>query len=153
MSENLGNKILLLILYVCYIFDSRSSFLLYIEYFSVGQVTVIVITAFNNVSKVGYSLWFAVPFLLSICFFQYFYNFLGLFCCFCAISEHFWDGPWYIYLDHSENSYQCIIQQQQQRPFNGLWSWTTRVGRYQKKHSPTHTHPDHRASFITFLHL
>jgi len=28
-----------------------------------------------------------------------------------------------------------------------------RVGRYQKKHSPTHTHPDHRASFIIFLHL
>ena len=26
--------------------------------------------------------------------------------------------------------------QQQQRPFNGLWSGTTRVGRYQKKHSP-----------------
>ena len=44
-------------------------------------------------------------------------------------------------------------QQQQQRPFNGLWSGTTQVGRYQKKHSPTHTHPDHRASFITFLHL
>ena len=44
-------------------------------------------------------------------------------------------------------------QQQQQRPFNGLWSGTTRVGRYQKKHSPTHTHPDHRASLITFLHL
>ena len=44
-------------------------------------------------------------------------------------------------------------QQQQQRPFNGLWSGTTRVGRYQKKHSPTHTHPDHRASFITFIHL
>ena len=43
-------------------------------------------------------------------------------------------------------------QQQQQRPFNGLWSGTTRVGRYQKKHSPTHTHPDQRASFITFLH-
>jgi len=42
---------------------------------------------------------------------------------------------------------------QQQRPFNGLWSGTTRVGRYQKKHSPTHTHPDHRASFITFRHL
>ena len=34
-----------------------------------------------------------------------------------------------------------------------LWSGTTRVGRYQKKHSPTHTHPDHRASFIIFLHL
>ena len=44
-------------------------------------------------------------------------------------------------------------QQQQQRPFNGLWSGTTQVGRYQKKHSPTHTHPDHRASFIIFLHL
>jgi len=29
----------------------------------------------------------------------------------------------------------------------------TRVGRYQKKHSPTHTHPDHRTSFIIFLHL
>ena len=39
------------------------------------------------------------------------------------------------------------------QPFNGLWSGTTRVGRYQKKHSPTHTHPDHRASFINFLHL
>ena len=41
----------------------------------------------------------------------------------------------------------------QQRPFNGLRSGTTRVGRYQRKHSPTHTHPDHRASFIIFLHL
>ena len=41
---------------------------------------------------------------------------------------------------------------QQQRPFNGL-SGTTRVGRYQKEQSPTHTHPDHRASFIIFLHL
>ena len=39
------------------------------------------------------------------------------------------------------------------QPFNGLWSGTTRVGRYQKKHSPTHTHPDHRTSFIIFLHL
>ena len=48
---------------------------------------------------------------------------------------------------------QLVTQQQQQRPFNGLWSGTTRVGRYQKKHSPTHTHPDQRASFIVFLHL
>ena len=39
------------------------------------------------------------------------------------------------------------------QPFNGLWSGTTRVGRYQKKHSPTHTYPDHRSSFIIFLHL
>jgi len=33
------------------------------------------------------------------------------------------------------------------------WSGTTRVGRYQKKHSPTHTHPGHQTSFINFLHL
>ena len=39
------------------------------------------------------------------------------------------------------------------QPFNGLLSGTTRVGRYQKKHSPTHTHPDVRTSFIIFLHL
>ena len=39
------------------------------------------------------------------------------------------------------------------QPFNGLLSGTTRVCRYQKKHSPTHTHPDHRTSFIIFLHL
>ena len=39
------------------------------------------------------------------------------------------------------------------QPFNGRWSGTTRVGRYQKKHSPTHTHPGHRTSFISFLHL
>ena len=39
------------------------------------------------------------------------------------------------------------------QPFNGPWSGTTRVGWYQKKHSPTHTHPDHWTSFITFLHL
>ena len=39
------------------------------------------------------------------------------------------------------------------QPFNGLWSGTTRVGQYQKKHSPTHTHPGHRTSFINFLHL
>ena len=38
------------------------------------------------------------------------------------------------------------------QPFNGLLSGTTRVGRYQKKHLPTHTHPDDRTSFIIFLH-
>ena len=37
--------------------------------------------------------------------------------------------------------------------FNGPLSRTTQVGRYQKKHSPTHTHPDHQTSFINFLHL
>jgi len=44
-------------------------------------------------------------------------------------------------------------QQQQQQPFNGCLSGTTRVGWYQKKHSPTHTHPGQHTSFITFLHL
>ena len=38
------------------------------------------------------------------------------------------------------------------QPF-GRWSGTTRVSRYQKKHSPTHTHPDRQTSFINFLHL
>ena len=49
----------------------------------------------------------------------------------------------------------CITTclQQQQQPFNGHLSGTTRVGRYQKKHSPAHTHPGQRTSFITFLHL
>ena len=47
-----------------------------------------------------------------------------------------------------------LQQQQQQQPFNGrLKSGTTRVGRYQQKHSPAHTHPGQRTSFITFLHL
>ena len=58
-------------------------------------------------------------------------------------------------LKHTDKTTQNTAQQQQQqqRPFNGHLSGTTRVGRYQKKHSPTHTHPDHRASFIIFLHL
>ena len=46
-----------------------------------------------------------------------------------------------------------LYNNQQQRPFNGRLSGTTRVGRYQKKHSPAHTHPGQRTSFITFLHL
>jgi len=41
-------------------------------------------------------------------------------------------------------------QQQQQQSFYGPLSGTTRVSRYQKKHSPTH-HPDHHP--ISFFHL
>jgi len=39
--------------------------------------------------------------------------------------------------------------------FMALWilSGTTWVSQYQKKHSPTHTYPDHQSSFICFLHL
>ena len=57
--------------------------------------------------------------------------------------------------------YRIILQpnisfsnwQEQQQPFSGRLSGTTGVGRYQKKHSPAHTHPGQRTSFITFLHL
>jgi len=45
----------------------------------------------------------------------------------------------------------CYVQQQQQ-PFYGPLSGTTRVSQYQKKHSPTH-HPDHHPFFISFFHL
>jgi len=40
----------------------------------------------------------------------------------------------------------------QQQPFYRPLSGTTRVSRYQKKHSPTH-HPDHHPIFISFFHL
>jgi len=42
--------------------------------------------------------------------------------------------------------------QQQQQPYYGPLSRTTRVSRYQKKHSPTH-HLDHHPVFISFFHL
>ena len=38
-------------------------------------------------------------------------------------------------------------------PFNVPFTVTAWVRRYQKKHLPTHTHPDHHTSFINFLHL
>jgi len=41
---------------------------------------------------------------------------------------------------------------QQQQPFHGPLSGTTRVSQYQKKHSATH-HPDHHPIFISFFHL
>ena len=41
---------------------------------------------------------------------------------------------------------------QQQQSFYGPLSGTTRVSRYQKKHSPTH-HPDHHPIFISFFPL
>ena len=77
-------------------------------------------------------------------------------------ADQYWPLRWlWLFQTHSERhvwlvqlysplltsqQYWCCHQnlniiQQQQRPFNGLWSGTTRVGRYQKKHSPTHTHP------------
>ena len=62
---------------------------------------------------------------------------------FCAVSLNHWCMP---------ASVVSFISSHTQ-PFNSLWSGTTRVGWYQKKHSPTHTHPDHQTSFINFLHL
>jgi len=38
-------------------------------------------------------------------------------------------------------------------PFYVPLSGTTRVSRYQKKHSPTHTYTNHQSSFICFPHL
>ena len=43
-------------------------------------------------------------------------------------------------------------KQQQQQPFYDPLSGTTRVSRCQKKHSPTHTYPDHQPSFASLLH-
>ena len=40
-----------------------------------------------------------------------------------------------------------------QLPFYGPLSCTTRNSRYQKKHSPTYTSPDHQSSFICILHI
>jgi len=45
-----------------------------------------------------------------------------------------------------------IQLQRQQQPFYGPLSGTTRVSRYQNKHSPTH-HPGHHPVFISFFHL
>jgi len=43
-------------------------------------------------------------------------------------------------------------KEQQQQSFYRPLSGTTRVSRYQKKHSPTN-HPDHHPLFISFFHL
>ena len=50
------------------------------------------------------------------------------------------------------NQKSLTEQQQQQQPFYGPLSGTTRVSQYQKKHSPTH-HPDYHPIFISFFHL
>jgi len=44
----------------------------------------------------------------------------------------------------------CISQQQQQRPFNGLWSGTTRVGRYQKELCISQQQQQKTKSGVTF---
>ena len=46
-----------------------------------------------------------------------------------------------IFLADTGRIKRCVIiqQKQQQQPFNGHLSGTTRVGLYQKKHSPAHS--------------
>jgi len=51
-----------------------------------------------------------------------------------------------------DRKYMWPVKTTQQRPFYGPLSGTTRVSRYQKKHSPT-TNPDHHPIFISFFHL
>ena len=74
------------------------------------------------------------------------------------MSENWWQCEICIVIndktqDSTSLSFTVPVKQQQQQPFNGRLSGTTRVGRYQKKHSPAHTHPGQRTSFVTFLHL
>jgi len=76
-----------------------------------------------------------------------------MFACFPAVSYALTLAVWLLtgicpLLSHSHLHTHTHTQS-----FNGPMSGTTRVGRYQKKHLPTHTHPVHQTSFINFLHL
>jgi len=44
--------------------------------------------------------------------------------------------------NQSSSSIVSFLRDTHTQPFNGPWSGTTRVGRYENKHSRTHTHPD-----------
>jgi len=54
----------------------------------------------------------------------------------------------------SDDFWQCFKKYYYSH-FIALWilSRTIQVGRYQKKHSPTHTYRGHHSSLICFLHL
>jgi len=74
--------------------------------------------------------------------------------CFFLQVSYFFDVPQYsnrfAYIKDIRPAVYFTTTQQQ--PFYGPLSRTTRVSRYQKKHSPTH-HPDHHPIFISFFHL
>ena len=54
---------------------------------------------------------------------------------------------------HEKGQFKCFADNNNNnRTFYGPLSGTTRVSRYQKKHSPTHQ-PDHHPVFISFFHL
>ena len=58
-----------------------------------------------------------------------------------------------IFLTRLSSTTHVVLPTSHTQPLNSPLSGTTRVGQYQKKHSPTHTHPNHQTSFINFLHL
>ena len=64
-----------------------------------------------------------------------------------------WQKSCHIFNTLINDNTNLVITHTHTQPFNGLLSGTTRVGRYLKKHSPTHTQPDHRTFFISFLYL
>jgi len=62
-------------------------------------------------------------------------------------------GHWSVWMELCPAGWSvCLPLLIFQQQFYGPLSGTTRVSRYQKKHSPTH-HPDHHTSFISFFHL
>jgi len=63
-----------------------------------------------------------------------------------SLHQHFLHWPKKSHDGHISATWQ------QQQPFYGPLSGTTRVRWYQKKYSPTH-HPDHHPIFISFFHL
>jgi len=69
-------------------------------------------------------------------------------CCHLVVSNHSFLAD--LRTQSTLKSHTITIQQQQSS--YGPLSGTTRVSRYQKKHSPTH-HPDHHSIFISFFHL
>jgi len=65
----------------------------------------------------------------------------------CAVSVESWRRSFVVWLTIAfvDVSMSCLQYEHthahtHKQPFNGLWSGTKRVGWYQKKHSPTHTH-------------
>jgi len=73
-------------------------------------------------------------------------------------SNTMWPGPRPIPIPSSTLIHTALwtwvqtTTQQQQQPFYGPLSRTTRVSWNQKKHSPTH-HPDHHPIFISCVHI
>ena len=56
-------------------------------------------------------------------------------------------------LKTKSEQHTCTHARTRTQLFNSPLSGTNCVGRHQKKHSSTHTNPDHQTSFINFLHL